>query len=169
MPDNTILNTVRGLNKWAIMYKTRIEIDLEPCYHEDAPRIRWGLDGLLTDTVLAVPTTLTIDQPLSAGSHRLDIEFYNKTTQDTLMPVDKAVRIANIRVEGLSTVKLSQGTYWPEFPEPWATEQQAQGIDLFETYRTSTYLGWNGRWVFEFSCPIYQWIHRTENLGLYYS
>lgn len=168
MPENTILNMPRGLRRWAIMYNTRIEIDLEPCYHEDAPRIRWGLDGSVTDTVLAVPTTLTIDEKFTAGPHQLTIEFYNKTEQDSAQPQDKAVIIRAVRVEGLSTVKLSQGTYWPEFPEPWATEQQAQGIDLFETYRTSTYLGWNGRWVFEFACPIYQWIHRTENLGMSY-
>ena len=168
MPANTILNMQTGLNRWVIMYSTRIEIDLEPRYHTDAPKIRWGLDGAVTDTVLAVPTTLTIDERLTVGPHQLIIEFYNKSAQDSDQPVDKAVIIQAVRVEGLGTTKLSQGTYWPEFPEPWASEQQAQGLDLFETYRTSTYLGWNGRWVFEFSCPIYQWIHRTENLGFYY-
>ena len=150
------------------MFDTRIQITVAPKFHQDPPRIRWSLDDETHDVLLTEPLTITVDQPLTAGPHKIQIEFYNKSTADSQAPVDKAVRIQSVQVEGLSTTKLSQGTYYPEFPEPWASEQQAQGIDLFETYRTSTYLGWNGRWVFEFSCPIYQWIHRTENLGFSY-
>jgi hypothetical protein len=150
------------------MFETNIKILLEPQFDQEPPRICWSMDGIRHDLELSSAFTIDINQQLDAGSHMIEIEFYNKSAKDSQYCVDKAVIIKSVVVEGLSTTKLSQGNYYPEFPEPWASEQQAQGIDLFETYRTSTYLGWNGRWVFEFTCPIYQWIHRTENLGFSY-
>lgn len=150
------------------MFDTQIKITLEPVYYKEFPRIQWGVNGLQHDIKLSVPLVINVDREFSQGEHSIEILFYNKMPEDSMFPVDKAVIIKSIVVEGLSTTKISQGIYYPEFPEPWATEQRLCGIDLFEKYRTSTYLGWNGKWVFNFSCPIYQWIHSTENLGFHY-
>lgn len=150
------------------MFNTQIQIVLRPVFDRDPPKIHWGINGVQHAVTLTDNFVIDINQDFEPGTHQIHIEFYNKRPEDSTAALDKAVEIQSVCVEGLQTTKLSQGIYYPEFPEPWATEQQAQGIDLFETYRTSTYLGWNGRWVFEFSCPIYQWIHRTENLGFYY-
>jgi hypothetical protein len=150
------------------MFEAHIQINLEPQFYKEFPRIQWGIDGLQHDIELTDTFSININQKFDAGPHRVEILFYNKYDQDSQQPVDKAVKIKSVLVEELPYTKISQGTYFPEFPEPWGSEQRAQGVDLFETYRHSTYLGWNGLWVFEFSCPIYQWIHRTENLGFYY-
>jgi hypothetical protein len=150
------------------MFNTKIIIDLEPTFYKECPRICWGVDGTQHDVELHTSTQLVVDQAFETGKHCVEIFFYNKSSEDSVHPVDKAVIIKSISVEGLSTTKISQGIYCPEFPEPWASQQVSQGINLFETYKSSTYLGWNGRWRFEFESPIYQWIHKTENLGFYY-
>jgi len=150
------------------MFDTQIIIELEPRFYKEFPKIQWGVDGLTHDIELSTSTKIIVDQLFDAGKHYVEIFFYNKHPEDSVQPVDKAVIIKSVVVEGLSTTKISQGIYCPEFPEPWASEQIAQGINLVETYKSSTYLGWNGSWKFEFESPIYQWIHKTENLGFYY-
>ena len=153
------------------MFNTCIEVVLEPSFEIDPPRIRCWMDNLeATDIVLDEPKTIIINEVMSLAAHSIFIEFYNKTVEDSQPGLkDKAVVIKDVRIEGLSTTKISQGIYLPQFPEPWASQQREQGIDLFEEFKHSTYMGWNGQWIFDFAVPIYDWIHRTENLGFAYS
>jgi hypothetical protein len=52
--------------------------------------------------------------------------------------------------------------YTPEYPEPWATQQRQQGMELPETFKNTTQMGHNGTWTFKFTSPFYMWL--LENL-----
>jgi hypothetical protein len=79
------------------------------------------------------------------------------------------VRITSLAFNGIASAKfIWHGRYCPEYPEPWATEQQAQGLVLESEISNTDYLGWNGEWSLDFTVPVFTWIHKTENLGWIY-
>ena len=162
MHESFFQNIKNGWMELDIMFDTNIKIALKSIYNSNQPIINWRLDSANWQTVkIKDKFEICICQKLSIGVHKIEIEYNNKTDDDLL----SAVIIEKILVENISTVSVSQGTYYPEFPEPWASEQRAIGVDLFETYKTSTHLGWNGRWEFVFDVPTFSWIHKVENLG----
>ena len=55
-----------------------------------------------------------------------------------------------------------EGVYTPTYPEPWATQQKEEGIDLPKSFKNVTQMGHNGVWSFEFQSPFYMWL--LENL-----
>jgi hypothetical protein len=48
--------------------------------------------------------------------------------------------------------------FYPEYPEPWATEQLEQGKELPLYHKGWVEWGWNGTWVLEFQAPFYTWM-----------
>ena len=57
---------------------------------------------------------------------------------------------------------LYNGVYTPIYPEPWATQQKNNGIELPESITNSPDLGHNGTWSLSFTSPFYMWL--LENL-----
>ena len=144
------------------MFDTNINIFLSSKFESNPPVITWRLDSNDWQQIQIVDNfEICVCDKLHIGAHKIEIVYNNKTDVD----LSSAVIVEKVSVEGISTVSVSQGTYYPEFPEPWASEQKAIGVDLFETYKTSTYMGWNGRWEFVFETPTFAWIHKIENLG----
>ena len=114
---------------------------------------------------LAEARVFSISADLSVGSHQLILEYMEKTNKD----VDQAIEIDRIDFEGITADRFVwAGEYTPDYPEPWASEQRALGIELAEKRYDSTFLGWNGVWRLDFETPIFAWIHRIENLGWVY-
>ena len=101
---------------------------------------------------------------LPPGDHDLTIVFDNKQYIDYPAEHDMAVIINSLRFQNLEEDFRIYGKYYPEYPEPWATEQRQNNFDL-PKYQYADYLGWNGRWHLQFRTPIYSWIHKTLNLG----
>jgi hypothetical protein len=74
---------------------------------------------------------------------------------DTQMLCIKTVKLDNIDLRNL----VWHSSYFePEYPEPWATEQRAQGVELETQVPGEMYLGHNGLWRFEFTSPIYKFL-----------
>ena len=48
--------------------------------------------------------------------------------------------------------------FYPVYPEPWFSEQKAQGVDWPEYHHGWTTWGWNGTWVLDYQTPIYTWL-----------
>jgi hypothetical protein len=98
----------------------------------------------------------------SADSCELTVELVNKTAQE-------AVVIESVNFFGIEDPKFAwAGVYAPIYPEPWATEQQNQGVVLKQHLGPHTYLGWPGKWTLTFDVPVFTWIHRVQNLGWIY-
>ena len=76
-------------------------------------------------------------------------------TYETQMLYIKTIKLDNIDLRNL-VWHTSQ--YEPEYPEPWASEQQAQGIKLEKYVTGEMYLGHNGIWRFNFTSPIYKFL-----------
>jgi len=146
-----------------MIYNTQFSIHLRP-HGTTPPKICYGINDVTGNTlVLTNDTVLEFDQDLAVGQHRFILEFANKTNDTP----DMAVEIVAVTVEGMTTDRFKwAGVYYPDYPEPWASEQTEL---LPESHKGATYLGWNGQWELEFSVPIFTWIHKLENLGWIYA
>jgi len=80
-----------------------------------------------------------------------------RIVKDQLLII-KSVNIDEIDLGGL----IYEAKYYPEYPEPWASEQRSAGKDLPEYVKNVTSMGHNGRWEIEFTSPFYMWL--LENL-----
>tara|TARA_E500000178_G_scaffold351256_1_gene411969 strand:+ start:998 stop:1480 length:483 start_codon:yes stop_codon:yes gene_type:complete len=70
----------------------------------------------------------------------------------------KSIEIDEINLEGL----VYEGEYTPNYPQPWATQQRKSGIDLKDSFKNVTQMGFDGEWKLKFSTPFYMWL--LENL-----
>lgn len=99
----------------------------------------------------------------------------------TFLTTDNSTSLIQIFIQGLdghSQISLDRlcfftisdprflwtGTYTPEYPEPWASQQ----INLPKSYQNFTVLGWNGTWTLEVTHPIFTWMHKKLDLGTIY-
>lgn len=144
------------------MFNTKLSVTLRP-EGVFTPHIRYGIDQIDMPLILLTDiTTLDFNVDLSSGTHKFILSFENKTNETH----DQAVIIESITVEGMTLDRFKwAGKYYPVYPEPWASQQTEKLPTVIDS---STYLGWNGRWELEFSVPIFEWIHRIENLGWIY-
>ena len=103
---------------------------------------------------------MTFDQP-----HTLELRRTGKTNDQTKIMPDgslqtqmleiKTVQLDNIDLKNLI---LNSSNFEPEYPEPWASEQQAAGYELEARVPGELYLGHNGVWRFNFNSPIYKFL-----------
>jgi len=127
----------------------------------DLPHVRIGINGNLFPIALDRPDTINFEFE-SADRCELTVELVNKTAQE-------AVVIESVNFFGIEDPKFAwAGVYAPIYPEPWATEQQNQGVVLKQHLSPHTYLGWPGKWTLTFDMPVFTWIHRVQNLGWIY-
>lgn len=153
-----------------INHPLNIKLTLQPIWHNDPPEIKIYIDDqCLEHLSLSDKTDFEFSGKFSANTHSLRIEFLNKQNSDTVDNKDKAVEIINVSFMNIESQKfIWQGVYIPEYPEPWASEQLAQGIQLSKHLRYQTRLSWNGVWKLTFTVPIFTWIHHVEDLGWIY-
>lgn len=143
-------------------FNTCFSIAITPVLHGDiAPIIRYGM-GTAKTLVVQEQTILEYNQDLCPGNYTFDIELLNKTDETP----DLALIIESVTVFGITLDRFKwSNKYYPRYPKIWASEQTTA---LPEFYQSATCLGWNGCWKFEFSAPIFRWIHQVENLGWLY-
>jgi len=77
--------------------------------------------------------------------------------QDQLLHI-KLIEIDEIDLGAL----VYEGTYTPDYPEPWASQQKEAGNKLQDSFKNVTVMGHNGEWKLPFECPFYMWL--LENL-----
>lgn len=148
-------------------YRTKIEIKLKPVWYKDPPRIRIGIEELHEYT-LETETTF-VYEAIGNTPVTLTLEFYNKQDSDTINGHDKAVIVEQIWLNDITDSKFVWlGEYRPQYPEPWRSEQQAQGQIWDDCLVGHRYLGWNGSWSLTVGVPIFSWIHQTLGLGWRY-
>jgi hypothetical protein len=111
---------------------------------------------------------MLFDQP-----HTLELRRAGKTNdQSQTLPngsiETQMLEIKNIKLDNvdLRNLILSRSTFEPEYPEPWASEQLASGINLEKEILGEMYLGHNGVWRFRFTSPIYKFLVTWTTQGL---
>jgi hypothetical protein len=148
-------------------YTAKIQIDLTGiCYQQciPAPIVSVNEHVVRPADPLDGNHLIEFSLNLPAGKHNLTIVFDNKQYINYPSGHDMAVVINSLRFQNLDEDFRIYGKYYPEYPEPWATEQRQNNIDLPKCCYAD-YLGWNGKWQMQFCTPIYPWIHKTLNLG----
>ena len=76
---------------------------------------------------------------------------------------DQLLHIKSIEIDEIDIGALVyEGTYTPQYPEPWATQQRKAGSELKESFKNVTVMGHDGTWRFKFESPFYMWL--LENL-----
>ena len=100
---------------------------------------------------------------------KFEIKRSNKTNNQTVVNAkgdilkDQMLHIKKIEIDEIALSALVyEGEYFPEYPEPWATQQRESGQDLRDSFKNVTAMGFNGTWRFNFRTPFYMWL--LENL-----
>jgi hypothetical protein len=154
---------------------SNITIILEPRYVLNPPQA----DIYINDEKLAVckftktniPVTFDFEIDL-LDKNTIAINRHSKTNRDTLISGEKTIsdqtlHIKNIFIEKVPMESLLHlGVFYPDYPEPWATQQREQGTKLpeSETYRSDLYH--NGTWHFKFENPIHPWFFTNINVSI---
>jgi hypothetical protein len=153
-----------------MIYPVKLQICLRPIWHQDPPEIKLGIDQELITVNLKETTEFNFECQ-AKQSCSLTIELLNKTNADTVpdQGLDKAVIIERINFFNIEDPRFVwHGIYEPDYPEPWASEQKKQGLELKKQLSNHNYLSWNGKWTLTFTVPVFTWIHHIQNLGWMY-
>jgi hypothetical protein len=150
------------------MYPIKIEIRLEPIYHQDPPECKITVGDQAQQGFLTKPTSFffTIS---ATNESEINIELLNKTDKDTVpeLGLDKALKIQNIGFFGISDPRFVWlGEYRPVYPEPWHSQQITKPPKIL---RNVDYIGWPGVWTLKFNVPVFTWIHQVQGHGWLYT
>jgi hypothetical protein len=115
------------------------------------------------------PNLIEFYHDLNEGQeYKFVIHRSNKDNSQTVVENDQIVKdqllfIKSIEIDEIDLGGLVyEGSYYPEYPEPWATEQKQAGKELPIHFKNVTSMGHNGRWELTFTSPFYMWL--LENL-----
>lgn len=145
----------------ATEYLVKLSVTLTPVHHCRPVTVALGINNNLTTTSFEKTTTVNFEFA-SNQSCELMMELVDKQDQE-------AVIVESVSFFGIKDPKFAwAGIYRPVYPEPWASQQRAKGIQLAGELSPHTYLGWPGKWTLTFTVPVFTWIHQTQNLGWIY-
>lgn len=72
---------------------------------------------------------------------------------------EQLLRLDTISADGINLKKICyRSKFYPEYPEPWASEQKQAGVELPLYQFGWMEWGWNGIWTLEFETPFYTWL-----------
>ena len=116
------------------------------------------------------PTTVEFEAELTDGSdYNLIIDRSGKGKSQTIVNEkgdilkDQLLHIKSIEIDEIDIGALVyEGVYTPNYPEPWATQQRKNNVELPESFKNVTQMGHDGQWKFTFASPFYMWL--LENL-----
>ena len=139
-------------------YPVNITVTLRPTDPASPARVLVSVDNDQQELIVKKTTTVSF------------LYLAQEQSQLTVEVIDQeGVEIVSVEFFGINDPKFAwSGIYTPNYPEPWATEQQNQGVVLKQHLGPHTYLGWPGKWTLTFDVPVFTWIHRVQNLGWIY-
>jgi len=115
------------------------------------------------------PTVITFEETLNESvDYKFIIKNLNKDNSQTIIENGQIVKDQILFIKSITIDEIDLGSliyeakFYPEYPEPWASEQRAAGKELPEFMKNVISIGHNGRWELQFSSPFYMWL--LENL-----
>ena len=115
---------------------------------------------------------IELDVDIEQGQHQFIIKRTNKTTSDTVVDgssiiKDSTVDILDLVVDRLSIEPLlDKARFYPQYPEPWSSQQRASGKQLPTWYDYCRTLHHNGEWKLDFTTPIHIWFFQNINVQI---
>ena len=118
-----------------------------------------ALEILIDNNLVLVPLLtngtnhIKFDLNLQFGIHKLKIIRSGATSDDN----SQLVTIESVLIDSFDCKRciLANSTFKPIYPEPWASQQRKQNIELLEKIPYETVLGHNGEWELSFASPFY--------------
>ena len=112
------------------------------------------------------PNIITFEHTFKENTeHCLTIKRGNKLPGQTVVDndgnvlKDQLLHIKNIEIDDINLGAIVyNGIYYPEYPEPWASQQRSMGVELVESFNNCTSMGFNGDWKLKFTSPFYLWL-----------
>ena len=143
------------------------EFELKPTYWDRPPHIEVILDGdTMLEQDIVKPTTICFTRSVDFNkTHTLAIKRSGKDDSQCCEDengnwLDQMLELVSVKIDGINIRDIVWAYSWsePEYPEPWATEQREQGIELEERVLGETVFGHNTTWKLEFTSPFYKHI-----------
>jgi len=146
-----------------------IVVAVSPVSYDNVhPKCRIFFNNFMKDFVLNESKQIAFDTTIDKDTD-LTIELYGKENKDSIAGRDLRINIDSVSIMGIENKKfIYQGVYQPDYPEPWASQQRAQGIELSKEIQYTDSLGWNGKWILTISNPPFSWIHKVLDHGWIY-
>lgn len=150
----------------------KLLLKLKPEFWDIPPFVEIEIDGVLQSAIDLKVSNEIIEYKYQLNndqSHQIKIKRFGKLPSDTLVDnneviKDQLLHIEDIIIDDVSIKNLLHlGNFYPDYPEPWASEQRKKGIELpeVENYRSTFYH--NGIWILDFKLPIHIWFFTNIN------
>lgn len=141
------------------------EITFESVWWKDPPHATIYIDDQKKfDGDILHNQTVKFSHILDFTNHELIIHRTGKNNQQvrfTEQGVEGQDLIINcIKIDGVNIRNLiwTDGGYYPDYPEPWASQERNRGVVLEERVSGETHLGHNGMWKLKFASPFYRFL-----------
>lgn len=156
--------------------KMKFDIHLKANFWNRSPSIIIKLDDNPLETVNYFvnneKTITTFDAECEEGQHQLIIERVNKSTKDTVVQgskilKDSTVDIIDVVIDNISVNPLlDHANFFPEYLEPWFSQQKLIGKEPPESYNYCRTLHHNGQWKLDFENPVHIWFFQNINVQI---
>ena len=169
MQKTCILNSKRYLKSMNTKSNCNVVVSLSPSGYDNVyPKCRVSFNDNVKEFVLEESKQIIFDTKIDKDTD-LVVELYGKENKDSIAGRDLRINIDSVSIMGIEHKKfIYKSVYRPRYPEPWASQQRAQGIKLREEIHYTDNLGWNGEWRLTISNPPFSWIHNTLDHGWVY-
>lgn len=144
----------------------KFEITLAPHFWLDAPQIKVSIDDQEKFSgAVAERQTVEFNHVLDFQEHTLSIQRSGNTNKQVRITElgefqGQGILLEQIKIDGVNIRNLiwTNSYYEPEYPEPWATQQRGQGIELEQQVVGETNFSHNGIWRLKFTSPFYKFL-----------
>jgi len=142
-----------------IVEKIHFDFTLDAFTNTNAnPTIEIYLDGetCIPKTQISSKQKISFDIELKKNhqQHRLTMYRANHSNKG-----EQILKIEKLEADGINLNKLLDNFYfYPIYPNQWYKEQLANGTKWPEKQKGWRDLGFNGKWVMEFTTPFYTWL-----------
>lgn len=131
-------------------------------YWDKPPEVKIIVDDIVQwQGTIVENRTVEFDCELDYNkNHFLIIHRSGKDSSQTVDGQDQMLWLETAIIDHINVRDLIYHTseFYPEYPEPWASEQQEQGIELEYPVLGETIWGHNGIWKYHFSTPFYKYV-----------
>ena len=154
----------------------KFDLTLQTNFWNTSPSILVKLDNKIikefNSFVDKQKTTISVEVNAEDSEHQLVIERQNKSIKDTVLNDSKIIKDSTINIEDVVIDNISieplldKAFFYPQYPEPWLSQQKQIGKDPPIKYDYCRILHHNGEWKLNFTSPIHVWFFQNITLEI---
>jgi hypothetical protein len=153
------------MNKESIKF----QFELIAEFWDKPPHVKIYIDDFIKfdDYLNAGMNVVKFTHDLAFEKHTIKLIRSGKTNDQNQDGKDQLVHINKLFIDGINIrdIVWVKSYSEPKYPEPWATKQRYQGIELEKQVIGETTFGHNSTWYLHFTSPFYKFIMNWMNNG----